>query len=321
MPAFTFDAYVVSVLFAREGALFALGDGTVRTEAGDVRTAHEGAVLAAAVHPSGDGVVTGGDDGRVVWTTPDGCASLAEFRGRWIDALAASDASGLIAIGCGREVQVRDARDPSFARSFAHERSVADLAFDPKGRRLACATYGGATLWYARIADQKPQMLRWAGSHIGAIWSPDGRFLVSSMQEGALHGWRLSDAKDMRMSGYPSKVKSLAFLSKGQMLATSGAPGAVLWPFTGPNGPMGKEAVEIGFDETTLLTRVAAAPSGSVLAAGLADGRVWTAELQGRGLSFVKRDKGPPITALAVSADGRRLAWGDEAGSAGSTEL
>ena len=32
---------------------------------------------------------------------------------------------------------------------------------------------------------------------------------------------------------------------------------------------------------------------------------------------FHKADKGPPITALSVSPDGARLAWGDEAGGAG----
>jgi WD40 repeat protein len=98
---------------------------------------------------------------------------------------------------------------------FRHERSVADVAFDPKGRRLATATYGGAMLWYARIAEQKPQALKWAGAHIAILWSPDGRFLISSMQENALHGWRVADGKDMRMGGYPAKVKSLAFLHGG----------------------------------------------------------------------------------------------------------
>ena len=72
---------------------------------------------------------------------------------------------------------------------------------------------------------------------------------MSSMQENELHGWRLSDASDLRMGGYPAKVKSLVFLSKGMLMATAGAPGAVVWPFAGADGPMGKEAAEIGFEE------------------------------------------------------------------------
>ena len=160
-------------------------------------------------------------------------------------------------------------------------------------------------------------MLKWAGSHVGVAWSPDGKFLITAMQENQLHGWRLADSKDLRMCGYPAKVKSLAFLDKGLMLATSGANGVVIWPFVGANGPMGKEAAEIGFDEHALVARVAATPGRDVVCAGLDDGRVWAAELRSGRMEKLRADKGPPITALAVSADGTRVAWGDEEGGAG----
>jgi hypothetical protein len=108
----------------------------------------------------------------VVWSRPSGAQELAKIRGGWIDALDASAASGLIAFAAGRDLHVRDAADAKFERVFAHERSVAGVAFDAKGRRIAAATYGGAMLWYARIADQKPAALKWAGSHVGAAFSP-----------------------------------------------------------------------------------------------------------------------------------------------------
>ncbi|OYX34145.1 MAG: hypothetical protein B7Y99_06000 [Caulobacterales bacterium 32-69-10] len=312
-----FDAYVAAALYSREGAVFALGDGTVRFEQGGVVHAHDGAVLAACVHPSGEGVVTGGDDGRLVWSRPSGPIELAQVKGKWIDAVDASAASGLIVFAAGREVHVRDVADPGFERRFAHERTVAAVALDPKGKRLAAATYGGVALRFARIAEQAPVMLKWPGSHIGVVFSPDGKFLMSAMQENDLHGWRMSDSKDLRMGGYPSKVKSMAFLSKGALMATSGANGAVVWQFSGPNGPMGREASEVGYDESALVTRVAARTAGGGMAAGLDDGRVWTAELQASGLHFIKAEKGPPITALAMSPDGSQVAWGDEAGGAG----
>jgi len=321
MP-FAFDAYVTETLFDRTGrAAFALGDGTVRWEDGTQVQAHDGAVLCADAHPSGQGVVTGGDDGRLVWARPSGVEVLAALKGKWIDALAVSPASGLIAFAAGREVHVRDAGDPRFVNVLPHERTAAGLAFDPKGRRLAVATYGGAALWYARIAEQKPQWLKWAGSHIALAFSPDGRFLISSMQENELHGWRLADGADMRMGGYPSKIRSLVFLERGRLMATSGAQGLVIWPFSGSNGPMGQSAAEVGFEAGALTTRAAAVADGGRVAAGLADGRVWTADLTEAGIAFVKAEKGPPISALALAADGCRLAWGDEEGGAGVAEL
>ena len=318
----TFDAYVTEILFDRAGrAWFALGDGTVAGEDGERTAAHEGAILAAALHPGGDGVVSGGDDGRLVWTRGGEAKELAEIKGRWIDAVATSTGSGLIAFASGRDAHVRDAADPKFERIFAHEKSVAHLAFDLKGRRLACATYGGAALWYARIAEQKPQHLKWAGSHVLVAFSPDGRFLVSAMQENELHGWKLADGANMRMGGYPSKVKSLAFLDRGRLMVTAGAAGAVIWPFAGSSGPMGKQATEVGFQEGSVVARVAAAPDAPRIVAGLSDGRVWSADLGGGAVQFIKAEKGQPISALALAPDGRRIAWGDEAGEAGVAEL
>jgi len=316
---FEFAAYVTQILFDGARVVFALGDGTVCWQGGARVEAHQGAILAAAAHPFGEGIVTGGDDGRVVWARPEGCETLAHLPGRWIDAIAVAPPQGLIAFAAGREAHVREAGKPEFSRLFVHDHSVAALAFEPKGRRLAAATYGGAALWYAKIADQRPVMLRAAGSHIALAFSPDGRFLVSALQEAAVHGWRLADARDMRMGGYPAKATSLVFVEGGARLATSGAAGAVLWPFAGASGPMGRAALEIGAEEGSLVTRVAASEAGESLAAGLSDGRVWACDLAVQRISMLKPQDGPPITALAVAA--RCVAWGDEEGGAGIFDL
>jgi len=320
VTSFQFDAQVTTVHFDASGAVFALGDGSVRFEGGNIEAVHDGAILCATVHPSGQGLVTGGDDGRVIWSRKGEAGVLATARG-WIDSLDASAESRLIAFSAGRTVSVIDATDAGFRRDFQHERTVSGVVFDPKGRRVAASTYGGAWLWYARIADQKPVKLNWAGSHTGVAFSPDGAFVVTTMQDNQLHAWRLKDAKDLRMGGYPGKIRSLAFLSKGQLLATSGAQGAVLWPFTGANGPMGREASEIGFDDTTLVNLIAAGTAHGRLAAGLADGRVWIADPAAQGLNFIKAEKGAPITALALSPDAGRVAWADEDGQAGVADV
>lgn len=320
MTSFRFDAQVTSVHFDVSGAVFALGDGSVRFEDGTIEAVHDGAILCATVHPSGEGLVTGGDDGRVIWSTKGEAGVLATTTG-WIDSLDSSAGSRLIAFSAGRTVSVIDATDAGFRRDFQHERTVSGVAIDPKGRRVAASTYGGAWLWYARIADQKPVKLSWAGSHTGVAFSPDGAFVVTTMQDNQLHAWRLKDAKDLRMGGYPAKIRSLAFLSKGQLLATSGAQGAVLWPFAGANGPMGREASEIGFDDTTLVNLIAARTAHGRLAAGLADGRVWVADPAAQGLNFIKAEKGAPITALALSPDAGRVAWADEDGQAGVADV
>ena len=315
------DAQVTAAVFDGTGAIFALGDGSVRFEGGEFSAAHDGAILCAVAHPSGEGVITGGDDGRLIWHRRGDAGVLAtSAKGQWIDAVDASAESGLIAFSAGKTLTVIDAKDAGFRRDFQHERTVSGVAFEPKGRRIATSTYGGAALWFARIAEQKPTFLKWAGSHTAVTFSPDGAFVVTAMQDAQLHGWRLKDQKNLRMGGYPSKVRSMSFLSNGQLLATSGAQGAVLWPFIGANGPMGREATEIGFDEGSLVALVASRPKHGLLAAGLNDGRVWLADPAGQGLNFLKADRGAPITALAMSADATRVAWADEDGNAGVAE-
>jgi WD40 repeat protein len=312
-----FDAQITAAVFDNTGAIFALGDGSVRFEGGEFSAAHDGAILCAVAHPSGDGVLTGGDDGRLIWHRRGEAGVLATAKGQWIDAVDASAESGLIAFSAGKTLTVIDAKDAGFRRDFQHERTVSGVAFEPKGRRIATSTYGGAALWFARIAQQKPTFLKWAGSHTAVTFSPDGAFVITAMQDAQLHGWRLKDQKNLRMGGYPSKVRAMSFLSNGQLLATSGASGVVLWPFIGANGPMGREATEIGFDEGSLVALVASQPKHGLLAAGLSDGRVWLADPAGQGLNFLKAERGAPITALAMSADATRVAWADEDGQAG----
>ena len=313
----SFDAYVVAAVFdALDDPVVALADGRVHfPDADKTFDAHPNAgILCAALHPTGLGIITGGDDGRVVWTSKDaGAIELAAHKGAWIDVLAVAAEGQVIAYAAGKTVHVRDLLKKTDT-VFTHDHSVSDLVFDPSGRKLYCATYNGVVVWFARIAQQKPTKLVWAGSHTRIAIAPSGEFVVTAMQENALHGWRLKDSKDMRMGGYPAKIKSLHFFAKGKLLATSGANGAVVWPFLRANGPMGEEASEINPLEGAMVSVVAGAAEETLLTAGTEDGRVWLAELQSTHVEWIKREKGAAITALAISGEANRILFGDEDG-------
>jgi hypothetical protein len=103
-------------------------------------------------------------------------------------------------------------------------------------------------------------------------------------------------------------------------MATSGANGVVVWPFAGGTGPMGKQAAEVGYDEAASVVQVAGTPAMSWVAAGLDDGRVWACDLAGQKVTPLKSEKGAPVTALAITPDAKRVAWGCEDGAAGVAE-
>ena len=150
--------------------------------------------------------------------------------------------------------------------------------------------------------------------------SPDGRFLVTTMQEAMLHGWRLSDRKHMRMSGYSARVKSLGWSADGQWLATSGASQIILWPFASKDGPMGKQPRLLAPTEHRIDV-VACHPRQDVVAAGYSDGMVLLARIQDGAEILAKKPGDAPVTALSWSGDGLLLAWGTESGEAGIIDL
>ena len=156
--------------------------------------------------------------------------------------------------------------------------TVGGLAFAPKGLRLAVAHYNGVTLWFPNMAA-KPEFLEWAGSHLGVIFSPDNKFLVTTMHEPALHGWRLADNRHMRMSGYPGRVRSMSWSAGGKGLATSGADTVIVWPFASKDGPMGKEPAMLAPLQARV-SAVACHPKQDIMAAGYSDGTVLMVRLE-----------------------------------------
>jgi WD40 repeat protein len=245
---FSFDAAITGLAFLAEGTLATgLGDGSVcLVPPGDTaspRTVQthrkEAAVLAMCLDIDGAGVLTGGDDGRVARTDARGEVTvLAEFPGRQADVLAVSPAGGLRAAAAGREVRLLDRAGQTAGATADHPSTVTGLAFNPKGKRLAISHYAGATLRWTGKLDQGATKLEWRGSHIGITWSPDGTTVLTAMQERELRGWRLTDHEIMSMAGYVAKVRSMDWLRRPMMLATSGGDCVIAWSFTG-RGPMG----------------------------------------------------------------------------------
>jgi WD40 repeat protein len=310
---------IVAALFLDQTAVFALGEEALLLvePKGEPRrvSVHGGAILATTADRKR--IISGGDDGKVVATDGVGeTRTLAtDAKLRWIDHVALGP-DGTVAWSAGKTafVQAKERRE------FEAPSTVGGLAFLPKGFRLAIAHYNGATLWFPNAPEAVPEKLEWKGSHLGATVSPDGRFLVTTMQEPMLHGWRLADGKHMRMSGYTARVTSLGWSTRGHWLATSGATQLILWPFQSKDGPMGKEPKVLATSQQRVET-VACHPRQEIVAAGYADGMVLFVRIEDGAEILAKKPGNAPVTALGWSADGRFLAFGTEDGEAGVLDL
>jgi WD40 repeat protein len=286
----------------------------------------QGAVSQAAVHSGGilcaasDGgrIVMGGDDGKVVALDVSGEVTLlaTDPKRRWIDNVALHP-DGAVAWSVGKTAFVRSGRAED--KSFEVPSTVGGLAFAPKGLRLAIAHYNGVTLWFPNMMATA-EVLEWAGSHLGVVFSPDNKFLVTAMHEPALHGWRLADNRHMRMTGYPGRVRSMAWSAGGKALATSGADTVILWPFASKDGPMGKEPAMLAPLQARV-TAVACHPKQDILVAGYGDGTILMVRLQDGAEILVRKNGADPVAALAWNAKGTLLAFAAEDGDAGLLEL
>jgi WD40 repeat protein len=317
------DAPVAACAFSRDGKLagFALGDGSVRLLPADVKEGagaagapvHKGAVLSLIADPIGDGFLSGGDDGRLLRIAPDGSASeLVNQKGKWIDKLAVHREKGLVAASVGKMALVVDKTGE--VREFGpHQSTVAALDFSKDGSRIAAAHYGGITVWSIGNVTLPPRRFAWAGSHIALKWSTDGKFIATGTQENDIHVWRIAQATDMRMQGYPAKVKSLSWSADARWLYTSAQPVFTAWPFAG-KGPEGKPPLQFGDEGAGLITVVAAHPAAEFVASGYDSGELQLGDIKTRRSVVLKMSDGSAINALAWSPDGFRLAAGNDNG-------
>ena len=311
---------VTSVHFLGDKAAFVGAEESVFLVSGQGEISavpvHSGGILCAA--SAGKRIVTGGDDGKLVVLDAKGEVTLlaTDPKRRWIDNVALHP-DGAVAWSAGKTAFVRSGRAEE--KSLDVPSTVGGLAFAPKGLRLAVAHYSGVTLWFPNMAA-KPEFLEWAGSHLGVVFSPDNKFLVTAMHEPALHGWRLAGARHMRMTGYPGRVRSMSWSVGGKALATSGADAVIMWPFGSKDGPMGKEPAMLAPLQARV-SMVACHPKQDILAAGYSDGTILMVRLSDGAEILVRRNGTAPVSALAWNSKGTLLAFAAEDGDAGLLEL
>jgi WD40 repeat protein len=317
------DAPVAACAFSRDGATvgFGLGDGRVRLFSADIKQpasaiaepVHTGAVLSLIGDPTADGFVSGGDDGRLLRLALDGgMTEIAHQKGKWIDKLVAHRATGAVAASVGKMALVID--KAGGLREFGpHQSTVAAVDFSKDGSRIGAAHYDGITVWSIGAVTLPPRRFAWRGSHVALKWSTDGKFIATGTQENDIHVWRIAQATDMRMQGYPAKVKSLSWSADARWLYTSSQPVFTAWPFAG-KGPEGKPPLQFGDEGAGLLTVVAAHPTAEYVAGGYDSGELQVGDIKTRRSAVIRMVDGNAITCLAWSPDGTQVAAGTDNG-------
>ena len=295
------------------GGVYAF-DGKSGASAWARPAAHDGGVLAMAIHPSGTTFATAGQDGRVlVWGVAEGQAQKAIDVGTgWVENVAWSPDGQWLAASCSRQVCAYRADGGEAWRSDDHPSTVSAIAWSRAGE-LATACYSRVAFFDASTGELR-QKLQWQGSLVSMVLSPDGDIVACGSQDNSVHFWRRSTEQDSMMSGYSGKPSALAFDDAGTLLATGGGERVTVWSFQG-GGPEGTlpGVLDLHVEPVTTL---AFARRTLRLVSGGRDGAVvvWSLRSDGEGDPIGAAVVRDVVAELHWRPDGRALAALDAQG-------
>ncbi|MBK8692930.1 MAG: PD40 domain-containing protein [Deltaproteobacteria bacterium] len=323
----TLSDYALGVTWSGDGKLLAAATSTgeVTVFDGDTgavkwtRLVHPEGMCALAFAPGDASVLaTGGMDGTArLLDAADGreLASLPCGRA-WVEHVAWSPDGKWLATAAAKVLRLWTAAGDPWMETPAQESTLTGLAWRGDGAEVATICYGGARLW--GLAERgSSRQLEWKGSLVSVAWSPDGEVLACGSQDCSVHFWRVKTDIDSQMTGYPLKVKSLAWDGASTMLATSGDVDTTVWKFEG-KGPEGSQPVTLKGHEGPV-TALAFARKGGMLASGGADGVValWEPKKgptpRGAGFGVAGTEAGE-VSGVAWRGDGKALASADATG-------
>ncbi|MEA4856980.1 WD40 repeat domain-containing protein [Solidesulfovibrio sp.] len=315
-------AYVSGCAVSPDGdtAAYALGDGrlvrldTASGEAASV-DAHDGGVLSLAAAPQG--FVTGGDDGRVALTRPDGrTTELARFPGQWIEHVGASRDGSVLAAARGKAVVLFRGEDLAPQLLPELPAVIGGLAVRRDGRAVAASHYDGVTVYAPPRPDARGNTFDGPGANLTLVFSDDGAKMACATQDKSVRVYDLAQSAGYLLEGYPAKVRCLCFSPDGNMLWTGGEQAFVGWPVDAATDPARREAVVFGAFEHGLLGAVAAHPVLPLVAGGFDGGVIFLGSPERRGAAPLLVLENRRVTSLAWSTDGRRLVGGGDGGAA-----
>lgn len=278
---------------------------------------HAGGTLKLAWSPDSAQLASSGQDGYARLWNPDSAADSIPLAAgsAWVGGVSFSPYADLLITAAGKELRAWKRSGEQLHAIKPHASTITELAWHPRQPLLASSAFGQVHLWdWATPEAPQEQTLPHSSSLLNVCWSPNGLYLACGCQDSSLRCWTWPDLKSFQMSGYASKLTTLAWDHASRWLATADREMVTLWEFAdGP--PMGGSPLNIEGPSDTI-RNIGFQATGLRLAAGTRNGEllVWDVDPEGYRLRWQGTLRGG-FQQLAWHPQERLLAVGGENGT------
>lgn len=318
---------VRSMAFSPDGSLLIAGSrsgkiGVWETRTGRLRaSAEQSANVSASTGFSPDGTMfaIGTSDGTVVLRSATNAEALVPpmHHLRTVNCISFSPGGDrIVTASSDRTAQVWDARTGQpIGKPLQHERSVRWAVFHPDGGSVATASDDHtAQIWDAKTGRALGAPMMHDSEVMRVLFTRDGTKLATAVSDGTLlaraaHLWDAASRQEIvPPMRHTDGVETIAFNPDDTRLATGGED-AVAYIWNTANGQRVTPPMQHSFN----VALVQFVSEGRALFTAGRDGlvRLWDAST---GEPITPRIGKAGITAAAVSADGRSIAYGDKDG-------
>jgi WD40 repeat protein len=267
---------------------------------------HAGGALALAWSSDGAWLASGGQDGHVrLFDATGRCQAELECGKGWVTHVGWSPSSDCVAAAAGKLLRIWSRSGELLTEVSGYDSTITSLFWLPGSDQLVTSCYGGLQFITVGKTDWV-RRLDWKGSILVAKPSPDGRFIATGNQDATVHVWETKSGKDLQMTGYPFKVRELAWCNERPLLATGGAPTITVWSFSG-KGPAGKAPDQLKGHEERVTDLAFVSGTTRLVSVGEDRAlRVWQRASTWKCIRSAQAET--PLHSLAVACGGKRVA-------------